>query len=49
MVGNEPIVKAVPESPKRKYTVVGKEKLTDPEWLPNNDAARFFKVRVELK
>lgn len=45
----EPVVSPSPESPNRKYTVLGKESLADDEWLPNRGGAKFFKVKVELK
>lgn len=33
----------------RKYTILGKESLTDnAEWAPTNSMHRFFKVRVEM-
>ena len=33
----------------RKYTILGKESLTDPaDWAPTNSTHRFFKVKVEM-
>lgn len=49
MVDGEPIVKGDPESQRRKYTVLGKEKLSDEKWQENLPGARFFKVKVGLK
>ena len=49
MVDGEPIVKGDPESPNRKYTVLGKEKLSDKTWQENLPGAHFFKVKVGLK
>lgn len=49
MVGGEPVVKGDPESPSRKYTVLGKEKLSDEKWQENLPEAQFFKVKVGLK
>ena len=49
MVNGEPIVKGDPESPNRKYTVLGKEKLSDATWQENLPGAQFFKVKVGLK
>ena len=45
----EPVVGPSPESPNRKYTVLGKENFADDEWLPDREGAKFFKVKVELK
>jgi len=44
-----PSVKGDPESPNRKYTVLGKQSLTDEVWSASCPAPQFFKVRVELK
>ena len=49
MVDGEPVVKGDPESPNRKYTVLGKENLSDEKWQENLPGARFFKVKVGLK
>ena len=49
MVDGEPHVTADPESPRRKYTVLGKEKLSDETWQENLPGAQFFKVKVGLK
>ena len=49
MADGEPIVKGDPESPNRKYTILGKEKLSDESWQENLPGARFFKVKVGLK
>ena len=38
-----------PSSPNRKYTVLGKEALTDVEWRENLPGVRFFKIKVGLK
>lgn len=33
----------------RKYTILGKERLTDTaDWVPTNSTHRFFKVKVEM-
>ena len=33
----------------RKYTILGKESLTDTaDWAPTNSTHRFFKVKVEM-
>ena len=44
-----PYVKGDPESPNRKYTVLGKQALTDEVWSAACPLPRFFKIRVELK
>ena len=44
-----PCVKGDPESPNRKYTVLGKQALTDEVWSTSCPLPKFFKVRVELK
>ena len=44
-----PCVKGDPESPNRKYTVLGKQALTDEVWSISCPLPKFFKVRVELK
>ena len=49
VVDGEPVVKGDPESPNRKYTVLGKEKLSDGKWQENLPGAQFFKVRVDLQ
>ena len=49
MVDGEPVVKGDPESPRRKYTVLGKEKLSDEKWQENLPGAQFFKVKVGLR
>ena len=49
MSDGEPIVKGDPESPNRKYTVLGKEKLSDETWQENLPGAQFFKVKVGLQ
>mgnify|MGYP003319388876 CR=1 FL=1 len=38
-----------PNSPRRKYTIFGKEKLLDEKWQENLPGARFFKIKVGLK
>lgn len=43
-----PVVTPDPESPRRKYTVLGKLHLTNDVWRADYPDARFFKVRVEL-
>ena len=49
MVDGEPVVKGDPESPCRKFTVLGKEKLSDEKWQENLPGAQFFKVKVGLQ
>ena len=49
MVDGKPCVKGDPESPNRRYTVLGKETLADEAWKENSPDARFFKVKVGLK
>ena len=49
MVDGKPVVKGDPESPRRKYTVLGKEKLSDENWQENLPGAQFFKVKVGLQ
>ena len=49
MVDGEPVVKGDPESPNRKYTVLGKEELSDETWQENLPGAKFFKVKVGLQ
>ena len=49
MVEGRPHVMAEPQSPRRKYTILGKKKLADETWQENLPGAQFFKVVVELK
>lgn len=49
MDGDRPVVSADPLSPRRKYTIVGKQRLSDDRWTENCPGARFFKVNVGLK
>ena len=48
LVSGVPEVKGDPLSPRRKYTVLGKESLTNAEWRIAGPESRFFKVRVSL-
>ena len=47
-VDGKPQVTGDPFSPNRKYTVLGKERLTNGEWRLASPESRFFKVRVDL-
>ena len=49
MVDGEPVVAPDPQSPRRKYTILGKERLADEYWRENLPGARFFKIKVGLK
>ena len=46
--GGTPQVKGEPLSPRRKYTVLGADNLTNAEWTVVGPESRFFKVRVDL-
>ena len=46
--GGIPEVKGDPLSPRRRYTVLGKDSLTNAEWRVAGPESRFFKVRVDL-
>ena len=46
--GGIPEVKGDPLSPRRRYTVLGKDNLTNAEWRVAGPESRFFKVRVDL-
>ena len=43
-----PNVRGDPLSPRRKYTVLGKDSLTNAEWNAAGPESRFFKVKVSL-
>ena len=47
-VDGEVQVTGDPLSPKRRYTVLGKESLTNAEWRLAGPESRFYKVRVDL-
>ena len=47
-VSGVPEVKGDPLSPRRRYTVLGKESLTNAEWCVAGPESRFFKVRASL-
>lgn len=45
-----PYITWTPSIPDRKYTIMGKASLSDPEWVtPTNSTHRFFKVMIDLK
>ena len=46
--GGTPQVKGEPLSPRRKYTVLGADNLTNAEWTVVGPESRFFKIRVDL-
>ena len=48
MVNGIPEVKGDPLSPRRRYTVLGKDSLTNAEWRVAGPESWFFKVRVDL-
>ena len=48
IVDGGPVVNPDPFSPRRSYTVLGKENLTNAEWRVANPESRFFKVKVSL-
>ena len=47
-VDGTPEVRGDPLSPRRKYTVLGKDSLTNAEWDVAGPESRFFKVKVSL-
>ena len=47
-VDGEPVVGPDPFSPRRSYTVLGKDNLTNVEWRVATPESRFFKVKVSL-
>ena len=48
IVDGQPIVSPDPFSPRRRYTVLGKERLNNEEWRAAGPESRFFKVRVSM-
>ena len=44
----QPVVSPDPFSPRRRYTVLGKQSLTNGEWCVAGPESRFFKVKVSL-
>lgn len=48
IAAGQPVVSPDPFSPRRRYTVLGKQSLTNGEWCVAGPESRFFKVKVSL-